>query len=262
MDYFKVMRTFWDFAFENPEKIKPNHIAIFAFAVEHCNRLGWKEKFGFPTSMAMEATGIKSYSVYKKNLDDLINYGLIDIVEWSKNQWSSNIIALKENYKANDEANYKALDTAFAKHNENHSEEEVEKEDSFERLLQSKLESTYQSTYQSTCQSTCESTSSIIKQNTNNKLPITKGKNQKIEIPDFAEFLAFAKSEVPNVNEYSVKAKYESWIENKWHDGNNSPIIRWKSKLRNTLPHLKVDALPVDKIISAKTNQRLNLYPK
>jgi len=112
MDIFKLYRFFWDFCFNNPEKIKPTHIAIFSFAVEHCNRLGWKQKFGFPTSMVMEATGIKSYSVYKKHFDDLSDFGLITVIELSKNQFSSNVIALKENNKANT----KALDKAFVTH--------------------------------------------------------------------------------------------------------------------------------------------------
>ena len=60
MDYFKLTRDFWDFAFENPEKIKPNHCALFLFIVEHCNRLGWKEKFGLPTTMTKDAIGIRS----------------------------------------------------------------------------------------------------------------------------------------------------------------------------------------------------------
>lgn len=116
MDIFKLYRFFWDFCFNNPENIKPTHIAIYSFAVEHCNRLGWKEKFGFPTSMVMEATGIKSYSVYKKHFDDLSAFGLIDVIEFSKNQFSSNVIALKENDKANSKANIKSLDKALTKH--------------------------------------------------------------------------------------------------------------------------------------------------
>ncbi len=116
MDIFKLYRNFWDYCFSNPEKIKPTHIAIYSFAIEHCNRLGWKVKFGFPTTMVMEATGIKSYSVYKKHLDQLIEYGLIDIIEYSKNQFSANIIALKENNKAHNKATNKALDKALIKH--------------------------------------------------------------------------------------------------------------------------------------------------
>lgn len=112
LDYFKLMRDFWDYAFKNPEIIKPNHCAIYAFAVEHCNRLGWKEKFGFPTSMVLDAVGIKSYSVYKKSFDELVDFGFFEVIEYSKNQYSANIIALKENSKAS----VKALDKAFVKH--------------------------------------------------------------------------------------------------------------------------------------------------
>lgn len=112
MDIFNLYRNFWDFSFSNPEKIKPTHVAIYSFSIEHCNRLGWKKKFGYPTSMVMEATGIKSYSVYKKHFDDLVNYGFIEVIEYSKNQYSSNVIALKEN----DKALNKALDKAFIKH--------------------------------------------------------------------------------------------------------------------------------------------------
>jgi virulence-associated protein VapD len=116
MDIYKLYRAFWDFAFENPEKIKPNEVAVYCFAIEHCNRLGWKKKFGFPTTMVMEAVGIKSYSVYRTSLIKLVDYGFIEMVESSRNQYSANIIALKENYKANSEANYEALDKALVKH--------------------------------------------------------------------------------------------------------------------------------------------------
>jgi len=116
MNIYDLSRNFFNFSFENPEKIKPNHIAIYFFAVEHCNRLGWKQKFGFPTSMVLEATGIKSYSVYKKTFDELVEYNFFTVIEYSKNQYSSNIIALKENYKAHD----KALDKALIKHTSKH----------------------------------------------------------------------------------------------------------------------------------------------
>ena len=130
MDIFQLYRDFWDYTFNNPDKIKPNDIAIYSFAIEHCNRLGWKKKFGFPTTMAMEATGIKSYSVYKKHFDNLIDCGFFEIIEFSKNQYSSNIIALKENYKANDKAQYKALDKALIKHGTKQSESTVQSIDS------------------------------------------------------------------------------------------------------------------------------------
>ena len=115
MEIYSLSRYFWDFAFEHPTKIKPVHISIYFFAVEHCNRLGWKRNFGLPTSMVLEAIGVKSYSVYKVAFDQLVEYGFFDVIQYSKNQYSSNVIALKENYKAHTIATTKALDKAMQK---------------------------------------------------------------------------------------------------------------------------------------------------
>jgi hypothetical protein len=62
--------------------------------------------------MVMEATGIKSYRTYKNHFDELIEYGFFNIIEFSKNQYSSNIIAL--DFKA--KAPTKALDKSLQKH--------------------------------------------------------------------------------------------------------------------------------------------------
>jgi hypothetical protein len=126
VDIYKLYRNYWDYAFENPEKISPNHIALYSFIIEHCNRLGWKPKFGLPTSMAMEAIGIKSYNTYSKILNDLIEYGFIELVQKSKNQYSSNIIALSSAYAKND----KALDKALIKHVTKQSESTIQSIDS------------------------------------------------------------------------------------------------------------------------------------
>ena len=56
MNGYDLSRKFWDWSFENPEKVKPNHSALYFFIIEHCNRLGWKKKFGLPTTMAFEGT--------------------------------------------------------------------------------------------------------------------------------------------------------------------------------------------------------------
>lgn len=112
MNGYELSRKWFDWSFENPEKISPNHSALYFFAIEHCNRLGWREKFGFPTEMAKDAIGIKSYTTYIKTLNDLVDWGFIKMVEKSKNQYSSNIIALT-NF---DKALVKALDKAIVKH--------------------------------------------------------------------------------------------------------------------------------------------------
>ncbi len=109
MNGYELSRNFVDFGFENPEKIKPNHYAVYFFSIEHCNRLGWKDKFGLPTTMVMEAVGIKSYNTYTKTLAELVEWGFIKMVQKSKNQHSSNIVALS-NF---DKALVKALDKAL-----------------------------------------------------------------------------------------------------------------------------------------------------
>jgi hypothetical protein len=108
---YELSRNFFDWAFENPEKINPNHTAIYFFAIEHCNRLGWKTKFGFPSQMTMEALGIKKHQTYIKYFNDLVEWGFFILVEKSRNQYSANIIsinnAMLKNGKALDKANIK-----------------------------------------------------------------------------------------------------------------------------------------------------------
>lgn len=112
MNGYELSRKWFDWSFENPERINPNHTALYFFIIEHCNRLGWKEKFGLPTTMAKEAIGIRSYNTYINTLNDLVEFGFINLIEKSKNQYSSNIVALS-NF---DKAPNKALDKALIKH--------------------------------------------------------------------------------------------------------------------------------------------------
>lgn len=118
MNSYDLSRRFINFSFENPTKIKPNHYALYFFAVEHCNRLGWKQNFGLPTTMAMEAIGIRSYNTYINTFNELVEFKFFICIEKSKNQYSSNIIALSNFNKALD----KALDKAMIKHTTKQSE--------------------------------------------------------------------------------------------------------------------------------------------
>lgn len=134
MNTYELSRLFIDFSFENPSKIKPNHYAIYFFSIEHCNRLGWKKEFGLPTSMVMEATGIKSYNTYIKTFNDLVSFGFFKLIEKSKNQYSSNIIALSKF----DKALYKALDKALIKHTTKQSESTRQSIDSINKPIYNK----------------------------------------------------------------------------------------------------------------------------
>jgi len=129
MNSYDLSRKYFDWCFENPERIKPIHTALYFFIIEHCNRLGWKQKFGLPTSMAKEAIGVDSYNTYIKAFNDLIDFGFIQLIEKSRNQYSSNIIAISNFNKASD----KALDKALVKHNIKQSESVIQSVDSIDK---------------------------------------------------------------------------------------------------------------------------------
>lgn len=112
MNSYELSRNWFDFTFENPEIIKPVHTAMYFFIIEHCNRLGWKEKFGLPMEMTKDAIGISNYKTYSKTLNSLIEWGFVKLIQKSKNQYSSTIIALVKNTKAST----KALTKASLKH--------------------------------------------------------------------------------------------------------------------------------------------------
>jgi hypothetical protein len=72
---------------------------------------------------------------------------------------------------------------------------------------------------------------------------------EEIYIPELSEFLAFAIQECSNINQDDVKHKYKSWVMNEWKDGNDKPIKNWKTKLLNTIPHLKKHEIQKERII-------------
>jgi len=120
MDIFNLINNWFEFCFENPHKINTNHSALYFFILSHCNRLGWKDVIGLPTEMTKEAIGIKNYRTYYTTFNDLVNFGFIEVKEKSKNQYSSNIIAIVKNTKAPTKAPTKAIDKARSKHLQKH----------------------------------------------------------------------------------------------------------------------------------------------
>jgi hypothetical protein len=113
MNGYELSRRWFDWAFANPELISPNHSAIYFFAIEHNNRLGWRNKFGFPTQMAMDAIGIKKHQTYIRYFNDLVGWGFFKLVQKSTNQYSANIISLTHDAMLK---NGKALDKAIITH--------------------------------------------------------------------------------------------------------------------------------------------------
>jgi len=194
MDSFTLSRNWFNFSFENPELIKPSHSAIYFFAIEHCNRLGNKDKFGLPTTMVMEAIGIKSYNTYIESFNNLVDWGFIKLIEKSKNQYSSNIIALSNNSKAHD----KALDKAFIKHASKQSE------------------------------STGESIDSIIKQETNKQINNSACLFKNSEYSNFDLFKNQFKG--TEFEKADLKHYYESFMD--WSESKNKKMTNWIATVR------------------------------
>jgi hypothetical protein len=180
---YDLSRAWFDFCFENPEKIKTNHTALYFLAIEHCNRLGWKEKFGLPTTMAMEAIGIKSYNTYINTLRDLVDWKFIKMIEVSKNQHSANIVALSNFNKALNNA----LDKAMIKHGSKQSE--------------------------STSESTSESVDSIDKQRTSNQEQVTKNKEQKVYSKEVHDTFQKCLNYFPEHLHPNTEAKKNNWLD-------------------------------------------------
>lgn len=111
---YELSKDWFDWCFENPEKITPTHTALYFFIIEHWNRLGQKPKFGLPMEVAKDAIGIKNYRTYSNSFNDLVEWGFIDVLQKSKNQYSANVIAILKNTKANT----KALSKAIQKHSQ------------------------------------------------------------------------------------------------------------------------------------------------
>lgn len=194
---YELSRNWFNFCFENPEKIKPIHTALYFFAIEHCNRLGWKEKFGLPTEMTKEAIGVKSWHTYINAFNDLVNWGFFFLVEKSKNQYSSNIIALSKN----DKAHNKALDEAMTKHGSKQ------------------------------VRSTDQSNDSIIKPITINQKQGNKKKPQKrFTPPTLDEVKAYFKEN--GYTEQSAEKAFYYYEEGGWKDSHNNKVKNWKQKMR------------------------------
>jgi hypothetical protein len=188
---YELSRDWFNWCFENPEIINPSHTAIYFFAIEHCNRLGWKNKFGFPTQMTMDALGIKKHQTYIKYFNDLVDWGFLKLVQKSTNQYSANIISLLSDKPKNG----KALDKAFITHAAKQTE----------------------SSGQSTGQSTGQSNSSIDKQITNKQDNQEQINNENgfFRINDEVIFIS--------VSEF-LKSNYSRFIE-QWCMKNKEPIL-------------------------------------
>ncbi|QOW09907.1 hypothetical protein Q73A0000_05800 [Kaistella flava (ex Peng et al. 2021)] len=60
-------------------------------------------------------------------------------------------------------------------------------------------------------------------------------------IPTIEEFIKYAQTleSYDSQLDFSIKEKYENWINNNWKNSSDRPITNWKSSLKSTLPFMK-----------------------
>lgn len=113
---YNLTKNWFAFAFENNSKVRPIHGCLYLWLVELNNRRGWAAEFQAPAAECLLACGIANYRTYKTALDDLIAWGFVEMRLASKNQYTSNVIALVKNAKADTKAIDKALSEQLPKH--------------------------------------------------------------------------------------------------------------------------------------------------
>jgi hypothetical protein len=112
MNGYQLTDAWFEFRFQHPEKVSHAHTELYFYLVYHWNKLSQKEKFGLPSSVTMEATGIRNYKTYRKCVQDLAKFGFIRIVSEAINQHQAMVVAWGKNTKADTEALPEALTKA------------------------------------------------------------------------------------------------------------------------------------------------------
>lgn len=112
MNGYQLTDAWFEFRFQHPEKVSHAHTELYFYLVYHWNKLSQKEKFGLPSAVTMEATGIRNYKTYRKCVQDLAKFGFIRIVSEAINQHQAMVVAWGKNTKADTEALTEAVTKA------------------------------------------------------------------------------------------------------------------------------------------------------
>jgi hypothetical protein len=101
---YELSTNWFEFLKNNVSMVKTNHSALYNYIIHKANKLGWPAEFGLPSENSMHASGFNNYKSYKRTLDDLVDFGVIRLIQESKNQHTSTVIALVNLSKADTKA--------------------------------------------------------------------------------------------------------------------------------------------------------------
>ena len=94
---YTLSKNWFSFKFDNPRETNARHTELYFYIIDLWNRVGQKNEFGLPTQITMEMLAIGSYNTYKKTLKALVEFGFINIIQESQNQYQAKIISLVHN---------------------------------------------------------------------------------------------------------------------------------------------------------------------
>jgi len=95
MTGYDYSRQWFNFAFENQDKVSTKHGILYFWIIELNNRLGWVENFKVPFDTAGAAIGINRAQTVRETLYDLASWGFVRIVIKGANQNVSIVVSLK-----------------------------------------------------------------------------------------------------------------------------------------------------------------------
>ena len=95
---YKFTDLFQRFCFKVLEqeqgRMKAVHAGLYMYIVNLNRKLKWNRKFGLPTKDAMKFLGIKSDDTYYKLRNELIGFGLMEMLEPSTSKNQSSVFTL------------------------------------------------------------------------------------------------------------------------------------------------------------------------
>lgn len=95
-DYFN---GFWKWVSDNPDKVDPSFCAVYFALLNRANKTGWKDSFAIILIDLQEDCGICSRTTMLKVLSKLEDYGFVETISKTNNQYKNRVIRLPLNGK-------------------------------------------------------------------------------------------------------------------------------------------------------------------
>lgn len=96
---FNYFNYFYQWIEENPDKVDPYITAVYFALLNRANKSGWKDKFAIILIDLQETCGINSRTTMLKTLAKLEEFGFLQTVSTTQNQYKNRVICLPLNEK-------------------------------------------------------------------------------------------------------------------------------------------------------------------